>query len=147
MALDTVLLVVRPGDEGYGKTLAGTLVDTAKPANARAIVAEMFTEDECDATLKSLDLDAESEVTPEKIADQHRTINTVTEHLNTEGLDHDVRCFTGPHSETITDIAADADLLIIGGRERSPAGKAFFGSTTQEVLLDAPCPVVFVRRE
>ncbi|PSP66736.1 universal stress protein, partial [Halobacteriales archaeon QH_6_68_27] len=41
----------------------------------------------------------------------------------------------------------DADLVVVGGRKRSPAGKAVFGSTAQEVMLESPCPVTFVRNE
>lgn len=32
--------------------------------------------------------------------------------------------------------------LVISGRRRSPAGKALFGNTAQEILLNADCPVV-----
>ena len=33
-----------------------------------------------------------------------------------------------------------AELLVIGGRRRSPVGKAFMGSLTQKIILDADVP-------
>ena len=48
-------------------------------------------------------------------------------------------------AEAGADVAAD--LVIVGGRRRSPTGKAVFGSTAQEVMLEAPCPVMFVRSD
>jgi nucleotide-binding universal stress UspA family protein len=39
----------------------------------------------------------------------------------------------------------DADLIVIGVRRRSALGKMMLGSTAQDVIMNAPCPVLSVR--
>lgn len=40
---------------------------------------------------------------------------------------------------------AAASILVIGARRRSPVGKAFLGSVTQEIVLHADIPVLVVK--
>ena len=67
-----------------------------------------------------------------------------------EGLDlaHEVRQAMGP------DVAAElirvatetnAEVIVIGIRQRTQVGKMLMGSVAQEVLMDAPCSVLAVR--
>jgi nucleotide-binding universal stress UspA family protein len=64
-------------------------------------------------------------------------------------VEYATRGNVGEHGPGIVDAAeeVDADLVVVGGRRRSPTGKAVFGSTAQEVMLEAPCPVMFVRAD
>lgn len=52
-------------------------------------------------------------------------------------------------AEDIVDRArnSDAELIVIGLRHRTKTGKYLMGSVAQDVLLDAPCPVLAVRAD
>jgi nucleotide-binding universal stress UspA family protein len=55
----------------------------------------------------------------------------------------------GDVSHAILKIAdeVDAELLVIGGRRRTPVGKALMGSNTQRIILGAKAPVLVVMPE
>jgi len=63
-------------------------------------------------------------------------------------VDHEVRQAMGADvaEEMIRVVReVDAQVLVIGMRHRTPVGKMIMGSVAQQVLLDAPCPVLAVK--
>ncbi|GAA2735933.1 universal stress protein [Pedococcus aerophilus] len=76
-------------------------------------------------------------------------IDAIRSELEQTGLDHDVVQATGglAAAEEILRVAdvENATLIVIGMRQRSPVGKLFLGSTSQQVLLDAQCAVLAVK--
>lgn len=149
MALETVLLAVGQGDADRTEQLAGTVVDIVGPADGAVTLAHVFTDEEFETVRDQLDYDPERTVDPDEVASRHATTRTLEEELSAAGVTHSVRGAVGPHGETIVELATDidADLIVVGGRKRSPTGKAVFGSTAQEVMLNAPCPVTYVREQ
>ncbi|WP_306060333.1 universal stress protein [Natronococcus wangiae] len=89
-------------------------------------------------------IDVDREASQEERGEIARTVaERASEGLSRE---HEAIGKAGNPAEEILDYASETDAryLVIGGRKRSPIGKALFGSVTQSVLLEADQPVVAV---
>jgi nucleotide-binding universal stress UspA family protein len=66
------------------------------------------------------------------------------------GIAHEMRqpVLAQSPAEVILSTASElaADMIVIGLRRRSPVGKLFLGSSSQQIILEADCPVVAVKR-
>jgi nucleotide-binding universal stress UspA family protein len=76
--------------------------------------------------------------------------DALDQRLTSLGIDHEMRQSTQALSSAEEILAAatelDAELIVIGLRRRSPVGKLFLGSSSQQIILEADCPVVAVKR-
>ncbi|WP_128374676.1 universal stress protein [Streptomyces cavernae] len=73
----------------------------------------------------------------------------VREDLAALGIDFDIRQVLGGRdaAEEIIELAekSEASLVVIGLRRRSAVGKLIMGSSAQQILLGAGCPVLAVK--
>jgi len=148
MAIETMLLAVGPSDRDRIDRLTEETLDVAGPTGAKVVVGHVFTRDEYEDALEKLEFDRDiDDVSPDDVAGRHASVRDIAERLDEADVDYEVRGAVGEHADSIVELAEGvaADRVIVGGRRRSPTGKAVFGSTAQTVMLDAPCPVTFVR--
>lgn len=148
MTLNSILVAVGPNDADRAEAIAEAAVEVAAPSSATVVLAHVFTDDEYEDVLDQLEFDTElSEVSPNDVAQRHATIRTLARVLDDENVEYDIRGAVGQHGDEIVGLGKelDVDRVIVGGRKRSPTGKAVFGSTAQDVMLNSPCPVTFVR--
>lgn len=72
-----------------------------------------------------------------------------TKELDQRDLDYEVKRYVRGASpaEDLLQCAKDedVDLLVIGIRRRSPVGKLILGSNSQDIILQAECPVLCVK--
>lgn len=141
MAIETVLLALR--DETDREALIELAVDIAGPTGATAVIGIVYDRETHSSTGGELNI-----ASPDDLAERDEEVADVVSRMEEEGISTDIRAAVGEGGEPFVQIAeqSDADLVLIQGQSRSPAGKAVFGSVPQDVLLKAPCPVTFLRQ-
>ncbi|WP_416838527.1 universal stress protein [Haloferax sp. DFSO52] len=150
MAIKTIVLAVAASDADRIDRLVEETIDIAGPTGATVVVSHVFTKDEYNEALDNLEFDITAEeVSGDDVARRHAIIRNVTEKLEAADIQYEIRGPVGDHAKKLVELTTevDADRLLVGGRKRSPTGKAVFGSLAQEVMLESPCPVTFVRED
>lgn len=127
------------------RTIVVAVVDTA-PGRMAVDLAKA----DAEATGARLVLVAATAVTGHLVKDVEsgrRHLAEVEKMLLDQGIDCVAQWSVGESLADATLRAAEeyqADLITIGLRQRTPVGKALLGGYEQEVLLNAPCPVLSV---
>lgn len=118
------------------------LDDTLEHASAQAeAIADMpYEPEDLDVTL----LHVFTENTRGASVGQLETTRKMERLLADAGIDPRLDETSGDPSTEILEYASenDVDLIVVGGRKRSPTGKALFGSVTQDVILTTDLPVL-----
>lgn len=143
MSVDTIFVAVREADNQT--SLADAVADVAGPTGASIILARVYDEEEYEE--RTAELEFESQPSTDEVARRSQSVRDIATSLQDENIEHEVRAVVGEEGDAFVQLAetVGSDLLYIQGRGRTPTGKALFGSTAQTVLLNAPCPVTFVR--
>lgn len=141
-----ILVGVGPGDEERSDAIARAVRRLAT-SDDRVVLVHVYAEDDRERIREMLDVDTAD---PEqmRVAVQHNTaVKAVANALAEADVEPEFRGEFGDPVTVLLDMVDSEDpaFLVVGGRKRSPTGKALFGSTAQQVLLSASCPVVFVK--
>ncbi|WP_231187337.1 universal stress protein [Haladaptatus sp. DYF46] len=147
-----IVIAVNETDESSIDKLADTAVDIAGPAHATVHLVRVFSGAEFERTVDRLNYDVASPPDPDEVAARTASIREATTQL--KDPIHNVGVPVAIHGRiadsvgaSIVEVANDTDAsqVIIGHTQRSSGGGMLFRSTAQYVLLNAPCPVTFVR--
>ena len=147
MTLETITLAVGPKETKRTEELKRALLDVAVPTDAMVVLLHVFSESAYREGVVEAGYDPENPPEPDTLATRLESIDDISATLHDRGVEHRIRGEIGDVTDEVLGAveATDTDMLLVGGRRRSPTGKAVFGSTAHRVMMHAPCPVLFVR--
>jgi len=118
------------------------LDDDVPQAHAQTNAIESMVENAADAEVYILHVFRDN---PEGASVQQvEAVREAADRLRAVGVDPELLEASGSASDEILHYADDLDVdqICVGGRKRSPTGKALFGSVTQDVILGTHRPVL-----
>lgn len=147
MALETVLVAVGPKDERRIAPVTDAVLDVARPTGATVVLLHVFSETAYQEGVESAGYDPDDPPPAHTVASRLETVSALADELREAGVDRRIRGEVGSAGSSIVRAAEeiDADLTFVSGTKRTPTGKVVFGRTSHHVLMNAPCPVTFVR--
>jgi nucleotide-binding universal stress UspA family protein len=85
----------------------------------------------------------------EDVVASDRELAVIDEELSKEGITYSIHNFVRGNSPAADIVQAARDLggelIVIGLRQRTSAGKFLLGSNAHDILMSAPCPVLTIR--
>ena len=145
MAIETLLLAVGGANDQRVDEMVETTKQEASGTDTEVVIFHVFDED--DFRSLSTQMNLPTDTAPARLAERNVTVSRIRDKLEDAGISVRVDGAIGDRSDTIVEMAdrIEADRIIVGGRKRTPVGKAIFGSTAQSVMMNASCPTTFVR--
>lgn len=149
MGLETIVVAVGPTEERRVNKLTKTVLDVVGPRDVTIILYHAFTEAAFEDGLRRYNEDPANPPTPAEMTRRLESVTQIIDELENEGLPYEIFSDIVDPKDGILETVADAeaDMLFVGGRKRSTLGKAFAGNTAHQVMMNVPCPVVFVRQD
>lgn len=87
----------------------------------------------------------------EDVIQSDRELNDLDQELSALGIPYSIHNYVRGNepSQDIVRAAEElgGELIVIGLRQRTAAGKFLLGSNAHDILMDAPCPVLTVKAE
>lgn len=140
----TLLAAVAGDSESRIERFTDTIDTLAGENNISVNIIHVYTEDDIEKLEDMYDIDPREPQQLGAAAEHNTAVNELSERLDGLGIENTTYGGVGDVGTEVIELARqlDVDFILIGGRERSPAGKAIFGSTAQSILLNAPMPVI-----
>lgn len=145
MSSITVLVAIAGFDEEYSETYASVLEKLDGTGSVSVVLGHVYLEEDAAQLEEMLDINPREADHLGTAVEHNTAVGTLSSSLDDLGIEYSVRGAIGTPTSEILEMAddVDADFILVGGRKRTPAGKALFGSSSQEILLESELPVIY----